>query len=106
MLRPPSMIAVFVAAGRHLPLRAVQLAVAAACPPSATVDGPAAIAKPIATLLRRHGVEPGPSRCGSRVVHAFVSDGAGRKRLPASDRGSLRAIKRSRGRERGRPRPA
>jgi hypothetical protein len=44
----------------------------AGCPPTAVVEGAAEIVTPIAAVLRRRGVGPGPSDCG-RVVRASLA---------------------------------
>jgi hypothetical protein len=47
------------------------------CPPSAVVEGPAAMAEPIARLLRLHGVRSERGSCAGRSVRAVVSPNAG-----------------------------
>lgn len=44
-----------------------------ACPPVASVEGPPAIAKSIATILSQHGILSEPSSCAKQMVRAFVS---------------------------------
>ena len=45
-----------------------------ACPPTAIIDGPEAIAKPIISILRQHGVRAESSACANQTVRAFVSE--------------------------------
>jgi hypothetical protein len=49
---------------------------AAACPPVAIVEGPAAMASATVAILRRHGVESRPNTCGGRMVRALLTAGA------------------------------
>ena len=44
------------------------------CPPAAIVEGPPAIARPIANLLLQDGVGSPSAACAGQVVRAYVSD--------------------------------
>jgi len=78
------------ALGAALPRVAVAAelrAAARACPPAASVEGPAEIVGPLVAILRGHGVGMASSVCDARIVKAplVVVSGAGGYRLHVLD---------------------